>query len=641
MFTKRATTLGIKLRLLLARAFACLLVLNAIYTADSSVSGATEADDPPNIVYIMLDDADYFDVSYNNHLLANPDALTPRIDTLRAGGKAFTQFYTASAVCSPTRASVLTGMMPIQFGIEDSWLEEESVVRSSAGLGGLPAAVPQLGHLLQAAGYATGHHGKWHVGLSRPIYGHEALGFTDYSYFRMPEGRTATNWSGLFEFVADEGVKQVDVDYIDSYFADQVIAFIQQNAAKQQRFYVNYWPFSPHTPWSIPRNFDNSKTQFDLTTDRGKVLAMLYTVDREIGRIVDCLEQLDILDDTLVMVTSDNGGQQQVQNSDEYLRGHKGAFFEGGIRVPFIAHWPKRIPANSTTDQVMTTTDLLPTFLALVGADVAPLEKQIDGRSMATAFTSDQVIPHDPILWELSGNPKKTKDLRAQITYAMRDGDYKLIKAENRNDQTNPKAYFLYNIARDPGEKTNLVTKQPSLFADLRAKMLILRKEVSQYNAFPDIVTEKTVVPFDPRLDVTSRDMTLVMKIIVPDQVDSPKNLYNKPKSFTISLLPNQTIQWHIWGSTATNQRIEETLTSGVLPPGEYELVFGIQGFKNDRSRASLFVDGNLVDSTYADGTESRIVVVWSSIDDVTLGDEGITLKDMRYYNNYFWIDEL
>jgi hypothetical protein len=199
----------------------------------------------------------------------------------------------------------------------------------------------------------------------------------------------------------------------------------------------------------------------------------------------------------------------------------------------------------------------------------------------------------------------------------------------------------LYNIARDPGEKTNLVTKQPSLFADLRAKMLVLRKEVSQYKAFPDSVTEKTVVPFDPRLDVTSRDMTLVMKIIVPDQVDSPKNLYNKPKSFTISLLPNQTIQWRIWGSTATDQRIEETLISGVLPPGEYELVFGIQGFKNDRSRASLFVDGNLVDSTYADGTESRIVVVWSSIDDVTLGDEGITLKDMRYYNNYFWIDEL
>jgi arylsulfatase A-like enzyme len=580
-------------------------------------------------------------LSHNNNLLSNPDALTPHIDSLRTGGKAFTQFYSASAVCSPTRAAVLTGMMPMRFGMEDVWPQDNTVIPSSAGLSGLPSSIPQLGRLMQAAGFATAHHGKWHVGLSRPIYGHQALGFTDFSYFRLPEGEAFEGWHGRFSFFADEGVKEVDVDYVDTYFADQVIAFIQEQAAKQQRFYVNYWPLSPHTPWSLPRNFDNSETQFDLTTDRGKVLAMMYAVDQEIGRIVDALEQLGIVDETLIIVTSDNGGQQKVQNADRYFRGNKGALFEGGIRVPFVANWPAGIPANSTSDQVMTSADLLPTFLALVGVDVAPIEKQIDGRSMVGAFLTGMVVPHAPILWELSGNPKKTKDIRAQDTYAMRDGDYMLIKAENRHDQTNPKAYFLYNMAKDPQQTKNLVARDPKRLAELREKLLTMRKEVSQFNAFPQSTVTRTILPFDPRVDVTSRDMTLIMKVTVPDALDSAKNLYLRPNSFRITLAADQTVQWEITGSNSSNQKIFENLKSAPLAPGEHELIFAIQCFKSDTLRAELFVDGHLVDATYPDGKESEILVVWSSILDATIGDNGITLQDIRYYNNHFWLDEL
>lgn len=646
MFTSSTLSFGQRVRLFVARVFASLTIASATYQPFSVSSlaatmSATTESQPNNIVYIMLDDADYFDVSYNNQLLSNPDALTPTIDSLRAGGKAFTQFYSASAVCSPTRASVLTGRMPMQFGMEDVWPQEGSVIPSSAGLSGLPATVPQLGLLMQAAGFATAHHGKWHVGLSRPIYGHQALGFTDFSHYKLPEGEEGGTWHGRFTFVADEGTKEVDVDYVDTYFADQVITFIKQQAAKQQRFYVNYWPLSPHTPWSPPRNFDNSKTQFDLTTDRGKALAMMYAVDQEIGRIVTTLDQVGLLDNTLIVVTSDNGGQQKAQNTDEYFRGNKGALFEGGVRVPFIAHWPDGIPANSTSDQVMTTADLLPTFLALVGVDVSSLEKQIDGCSMVAAFLSDKVIPHNPILWELSGNPKKTADIRAQDSYAIRDGDYVLIKAENRNDQTNPKAYFLFDVANDPAQKKNLLAKEPARFATLKEKLLALRKDVSRFHEFPDSAEGKTIFSFDPRIDVTNRDMTLIMKITVPAKVTSAQNLYLKPDSLTMTLAKDRTVTWQIAGSNSINQKVYERLQSGVLSPGEHELVFAIQGFKSDTLRAELFVDGQLIDSTYADGKESEILVVWSSIKDVIVGDEGIQLTEMRYYNNYFWLDEL
>jgi arylsulfatase A-like enzyme len=525
--------------------------------------------------------------------------------------------------------------------MEDIWPQEDSVIPSSGGLSGLPTTIPQLGILMQAAGFATAHHGKWHVGLSRPIYGHQALGFTDFSYYKLPEGEEGGAWHGLFTFVADEGRKEVDVDYVDTYFADQVIAFIKQQATKQQPFYLNYWPLSPHTPWSPPRNFDNSKTQFDLNSDRGKTLAMMYAIDQEIARIVATLQQEGLWDNTLIVVTSDNGGQQKVQNADKYFRGNKGALFEGGIRVPFIAHWPKGIPANSVSEQVMTTADLLPTFLALAGVDVSSIEKQIDGRSMAAAFLSDKVIPHSPILWELSGNPKKTADIRAQDSYAIRDGDYVLIKAENRNDQTNPKAYFLFDIANDPRQQKNLVARQPAHFAELKEKLLATRMDVSRFSEFPDSTAAKTIFSFDPRIDMTNRDMTLIMKVTVPTTVNSAKNLYLKPDSMTVTLAKDRTVTWQIAGSNSANQKRYEQLRSAVLSPGEHELVFAIQGFKNDTLRAELFVDGQLVDSTYADGKESEIVVVWSSIKDVILGDEGIRLAAIRYYNNYFWLDEL
>ena len=140
---------------------------------------------------------------------------------------------------------------------------------------------------------------------------------------------------------------------------------------------------------------------------------------------------------------------------------------------------------------------------------------------------------------------------------------------------------------------------------------------------------------------MTNRDMTLIMKVTVPTTVNSAKNLYLKPDSMTVTLAKDRTVTWQIAGSNSANQKRYEQLRSAVLSPGEHELVFAIQGFKNDTLRAELFVDGQLVDSTYADGKESEIVVVWSSIKDVILGDEGIRLAAIRYYNNYFWLDEL
>jgi arylsulfatase A-like enzyme len=596
---------------------------------------------PKNIIYIMMDDADYFDVSYNNNLLTAPDAKTPRIDALRKNGKAFTQFHDASTICTPTRASVLTGTMPLQFGAKDAWIQIDRVIQSNAGLSGLPSNIPQIGKIFTNAGFATAHHGKWHVGMSRSIYKHPALGFADYSYYNSIPGDTRQDWHGEFEFVRDEGSNIIDVDYLDTYFADQVITSINNNVVANKRFYINYWPLSPHFPWAPPRNFDNSETNFDLSTDRGKVLAMMYSIDKEIGRIVDKLDELGQLNDTLIMITSDNGGQQKVRNATSTLRGSKGNLFEAGILVPFVAHWPNGIPANSVSNQFMTTADLLPTLMDLVGVDPTPLYSTIDGRSMASAFLSNNTISHNPVVWEINGNPKRTGDIRAQSTYAIRDGNYKLIKVESRNDITDPTAYFLYNIAQDPNETNNLRAANPTLLNDMKIKLLNLRKSASQYRAFPSSATSMVNIPFDPRLDVNSKDMTFAATINIPagKTLTSSKNIYYKLGSQRISLLNNKTINWRITGSDNLNNSVSEVLVSPVLSSGEHKLVFTIKGFKGDTLRAEMYIDGTLVAST--DSISTGMVQVWSTVSNASLGDADFTVSNVQYYNNYFWLDEL
>ncbi|MCA9184262.1 MAG: sulfatase-like hydrolase/transferase, partial [Planctomycetales bacterium] len=426
------------------------------YTILDDDQGAAPNEGPENIIYIMLDDADYFDFGYNS-----VDAVTPNIDALHDDGLELTQFYDAGSICSPTRASVLTGDNPLRFGINYVWPQVGGVVQESKGLRGLPNDIPLLAQYLHVTGMTTAHFGKWHVGESRDEYRPDSLGFDEWFHpvsIRLDDGtpHDLTPYSGPSEVRTQAGDTIEDIAYTPTYVTDKVIDFIDRQAAIDQPFFANVWYYSPHTPWHVPPGFDNSELGFDLSTPRGMLLAMMYQVDSEIGRIADALAARGELDDTLFIVTSDNGGQLQVRMDGNDLRGSKGNFLEGGIRVPFVAHWPDGIQPGGSNDSVVTTADLFPTLMELRG--MAPdrlmeLESTIDGQSKADALLTDTVVAHDPILWHMNGFPEARDDIQAGYTYALRVGDYKLIKYEGRT------SYALFNIVDDPGERVNLANQ--------------------------------------------------------------------------------------------------------------------------------------------------------------------------------------
>ena len=593
---------------------------------------------PRNVVFIMLDDADYFDFGFLNRTLDSPDIATPNIDALRRGGRLMNHYYCASSVCSPTRVSILTGNTPIQHGATDAWATSRSVNDALPGMTGLPQHIPQLGKAMQSLGLRTAHFGKWHVGFHRPEFRPDALGWDEYLVHFFARENPKKDWSGVFDFVTHSGSYSEEIDHLDAYFAAKVRAFIAESVDRNQRFFVNFWPLTPHRPWAVPKGFNNSETQFDLTTRRGKLCAMMHRLDADIGLIVDQLTELGILKDTLVMVTSDNGGQAFVQHPG-HLRGSKATLFNGGTAVPLIAHWPNGIAADTTNPSVMVSYDVLPTLVDLLGGDDSALDSQIDGRSKAMALSSDQVLPHDPIISQVSGGPRRTDDERAQRYFAYREGDYKLIKIRRHNDLSDPNAYAMYDIEKDPFETTKLNRKEPARFAKMKKDLLVMRQQRSQFHDFPSTADRtKVSVPFDPRLDVNSKDMTLTMRLAVPASLPATQNLFTRDGSQALSLTETRTLKWTLSGVGENKKPISRVLSSEPLANGDHEIVLRIRGWKHDLIRAELLVDGTVADQL---DVPSPMIAIQHSISETILGDNEISLSDVSYFNNYFYDDEL
>ena len=593
-----------------------------------------------NVVNIVFDDADFFDFGFNNRLTQTPDVLTPNIDQLRREGRLMTQYYAASAVCSPTRASLLTGQSPLQHGAVDAWASLRTVVQSEPGMNGLPTLSSNLGVVLQNLGCETGHFGKWHVGYHRTQFRPQNLGWMHHLTHIVGPDETIDTWDGEFTFYDGQSTDRRDVEFVDSHYADQVRQFIAESAADGNRFAINYWPLSPHRPWAAPRDFDNSETQFDLTTNRGKLLAMMYRVDQEIGRIRQQLIDLGLSRNTLILVSSDNGGQKSVQHP-EHLRGSKSTLFEGGIRVPLVAHWPGKIPAGTQNSTVITSYDLLATLVELFDAEPAELLPFIDGRSKAQALLADETLAHDPILWQLSGSAIRRNDERAQRTFAYRDGDLKVIKIRGFNDLTNSRAFALYDLADDPFETTNLSRSLPALTQQMSREMLQLRASQSRYFDLAETYSEAQTFRFDPRMDVTSKDMTVSMELSVLPSTSGGRNIFYRPGAMQLWLDSQRRLRWRILGAKETGQRSLNLLTSQPLDLGSHRIVMRITGWKLDSLRAELFVDGIKEMDLDADAPNHNVVAVRTSTRDTTIGSVGLLIEDFRYYNTIFYLDEL
>ena len=424
----------------------------------------------PNFIVFMTDDQGYGDLS----CMGTTDFLTPHIDELATGGARFTNWYSNSPVCSPSRASLLTGRYPGNAGVRASLAGHRKAT-------GLTPETPTIAAAVKDLGYQTAMVGKWHLGLDercRPnqngfdyFYGFMAGCIDYYShifYWSMADGRTNPThdlWENGQELY-DNG------KYFTEMVTDRAVKKIREMNEAEEPFFLYVAYNAPHYPMHAPKKYIDRFPH--LPEDRRIMAAMLSAVDDGVGAITDELKRLGILEDTVVFFQSDNGPSRESRNwmdgrSDPYygglpgsLKGHKFSLFEGGIRVPGIFSWPGHIPAGQVIDEPCAAMDVFPTLLTIAGGD--PAKYELDGLDISDVLMSGAKTPHEEIFWEM------------EMQTAVRRGNYKLVLDGQLVEGEPPQdPVFLSDLSVDPSETTNLANEMPELAAELKEKALSWR----------------------------------------------------------------------------------------------------------------------------------------------------------------------
>ncbi len=402
----------------------------------------------PNIVYIMADDLGYADLS----CYGRPDYQTPNIDTLASAGVRFTQAYANSAVCSATRTALITGRYQYRLRVG----LEEPIGNNAASAGiGLPPEHPTLPSLLKKAGYGTTLLGKWHLGRL-PKFGPLQSGYDHFygfrggalDYYTHKFGNAASDTEDLW----DGDAKVHEAGYLTTLLGDRAVKVIGDYASARQPFLLSLHFNAPHWPWEGPGDEAESqrvKALNDYDGGSQKTYArMVGEMDAQVGRVLKAIEAGGIANNTIVIFTSDNGGERF---ADVWpFTGRKTDLLEGGLRIPAMVRWPARVRAGGTTPQVAITMDWVPTLLAAAGARPDPAYP-LDGIDLLPVVAQGAPPVPRRLFWRYHFNSQK----------AIRDGDMKWLKIKE-ND-------FLFNVAEDPLERANLKDRQPEIYAKLKS----------------------------------------------------------------------------------------------------------------------------------------------------------------------------
>jgi len=432
----------------------------------------------PNVVVIFTDDLGWTDLScYGSSFYE-----TPHIDDLAKQGAVFRNAYSACNVCSPTRAALMTGKYPQRVGFTD-WLNPDNAHGPNSASTAIPASETTLGEAFQQAGYRTGYIGKWHLG---PL--EHAMPKQQGFDWHMASAEHGYPGSYFFPYKRGKGFETGDVpdledgqegNYLTDVLTTKAIGFLKETVKQGDKpFFFILGHYAVHRPIEAPEKL---VTKYDAkhkrvygdkplksppekgeSYNRGRqgdttYAGMVESLDTNVGRVVATLEELGILDDTIIVFTSDNGGESNSDNgtppaptSNLPLRAGKGWNYEGGIRVPTFITWPSTISPMSSNEAVITM-DIFPTLLELAGLDSLP-EQHIDGRSLVPLISGETDSLQRPFLaW------RKPHTRRASLPSAaiLQDG-WKLV--HDLGDQENAE---LYNLESDVGEEKNLTTEQP------------------------------------------------------------------------------------------------------------------------------------------------------------------------------------
>ncbi len=402
--------------------------------------GAKPSSKPPNIVFILADDLGYADVS----CYGRPDLKTPNIDRLAERGLRFLQAYANSAVCTATRTALITGRYQyrLRLGLEEPLVGNADV--------GLPSEHPTLPSLLKKAGYSSTLVGKWHLG-ALPKFGPLQSGYDHFYGFRggggdyfSHEGDGADLW--------DDDTPVHQVGYLTDLLGSRAVDVVNGYAKSGQPFMISLHFSAPHWPWEAPGDQAESERlrqsgsgglhDFDGGSQK-TYQRMIEAMDMQIGRVLQALEAHGLTENTIVIFTSDNGGERFADTWP--FTGKKTELLEGGLRIPAIISWPARIPRGRTTEQVSISMDWVPTLLAVAGARQDPAYPT-DGMNLLPMLTQSAAPVPRKLFWRYKANAQR----------AVRDGDYKFLKILNNT--------FLFNVVEDPLERANLKDRQKDIY---------------------------------------------------------------------------------------------------------------------------------------------------------------------------------
>ena len=426
----------------------------------------------PNVVMVLTDDQGYGDLG----CMGSADLKTPRLDALAGKGVLFSSMYAASPVCSPSRAGLLTGRYPGNAGVR-------AILAGHRKASGLTPKAPTLAAALKKEGYATGLCGKWHLGL-KPECRPNANGFDEFSgflagcldyyshifYYGMCDG----GFNPTHDLWENDDEVWANGEYLTERITRKSVDFIRRH--KEEPFFLFVAYNAPHYPMHAPQKYLDRFP--DLPWDRRIMAAMLSAVDDGVGEIADTLEELGLTDDTIFYFQSDNGPSRESRNwldgtEDPYyggtaggFAGHKFSLFEGGIRVPALLSWGKRIKPRTVNDPCIAV-DIFPTVLEACGGN--PAEYELDGKSLLDVLLKGEAAPHDSLFWEMEEQT------------AVRRGRYKLVLNGRLEENEPPRApVFLADLEADPGETHNLADDLPELCRELTDEAVAWRGEIEK-----------------------------------------------------------------------------------------------------------------------------------------------------------------
>jgi arylsulfatase A-like enzyme len=420
----------------------------------SLLLGATAfaAADRPNLVLIFADDLGYGDVSaYGSEIR------TPQIDSLARDGAKLESFYVAAPVCTPSRFGLLTGRFPVRS--TDNLNGALMFLQARDDRRGIRSHETTIATVLRAQGYRTALIGKWHLGHGEPEFSPLQHGFEHtygchggcVDYFTLKYGEKP-DWFRQGEPLVEEG-------YSTDLITEEAVRWLEQRRAAEPFFlFLSYtaphygkgWDPETRKPTNILQSKPGDRERHPHITDpkRREYAGMVTAMDDGIGRVLATLRARQLADNTLVIFTSDNGGDPNYGGANGPLRGQKGQLFEGGIREPCLMRWPGRIAAGSVITEPVTALDLFPTFAALAGADVRPYS--IDGDNILPVLRGTGTAGAERALfWQ---GPRGS---------ALRRGPWKYVREADTD--------YLFNLAADLGEKRNLAGAEPRRLAELKS----------------------------------------------------------------------------------------------------------------------------------------------------------------------------